>query len=244
MVLIIIFMSTIIPKIYIKEIFMADIFNNEVGGVVLKVKQPSKDESGWTVIEQQSFTIDKKDFILKEFYKDFPNLVIKDFKQLSGVVSRSRKLSEWYSRASLLYADSIQLPLAFKDEFSPEQYKRYFKDMQSYKENLALETLEIQKTSERFKKETDAIHEKFRKINQELIEKEKIYPILTLNKSDLPISTQIIIEDYTPQTGDITQKRSAYAREILINYQKALIDLVKKEPKVDIQRVIDEMSTK
>jgi hypothetical protein len=223
---------------------MASIFNEEVGGYVLNVEAPSKDEDNWTVIQQQSFTIDKGEFVLNHFKKDFPKMKIKDYDQLLKIISRSKKLSEWYSKVSLLFADSIQLPLAFKDKFDPNEYQQLFSDIKNYKENLALESADIQRESAVFDQTILKIRNKYKKLNDVIINKNKVYPILTLTKEKLPISAQIQIEDYTPKTGDVTQKKTAYAREILIQYQRALVDLVKENNDVDILAVIDQMSEK
>jgi hypothetical protein len=223
---------------------MVKIVESKINGVDITIEEPSKDESSWTVIEAQSFKIDKGDFILKEFKKDFPNLKIRDADHLVRVVSRSEVLNEWYAKTSLLYADSVQLPLAYKDQLSPIEYKEFFSDTSLYKKNLALETDEIQQLSRTFKEEAQIIRDKYKKLNDDIISKNKMYPILVLNKNQLPISASIMIEDYTPKTGDITMKRNAYGREVLISYQKSLIQAVKDKPDIDILAVIKEMSTK
>jgi hypothetical protein len=223
---------------------MVKIVESKINGVDITIEEPSKDESSWTVIEAQSFKIDKGDFILKEFKKDFPNLKIRDADHLVRVVSRSEVLNEWYAKTSLLYADSVQLPLAYKDQLSPIEYKEFFSDTSLYKKNLALETDEIQQLSKTFKEEAQIIRDKYKKLNDDIISKNKMYPILVLNKNQLPISASIMIEDYTPKTGDITMKRNAYGREVLISYQKSLIQAVKDKPDIDILAVIKEMSTK
>jgi hypothetical protein len=223
---------------------MVKIVESKINGVDITIEEPSKDESSWTVIEAQSFKIDKGDFILKEFKKDFPNLKIRDADHLVRVVSRSEVLNEWYAKTSLLYADSVQLPLAYKDQLSPVEYKEFFSDTSLYKKNLALETDEIQQLSKTFKEEAQNIRDKYKKLNDDIISKNKMYPILVLNKNQLPISASIMIEDYTPKTGDITMKRNAYGREVLISYQKSLIQAVKDKPDIDILAVIKEMSTK
>jgi hypothetical protein len=223
---------------------MVKIVESKINGIDITIEEPSKDESSWTVIEAQSFKIDKGDFILKEFKKDFPNLKIRDADHLVRVVSRSEVLNEWYAKTSLLYADSVQLPLAYKDQLSPIEYKEFFSDTSLYKKNLALETDEIQQLSKTFKEEAQIIRDKYKKLNDDIISKNKMYPILVLNKNQLPISASIMIEDYTPKTGDITMKRNAYGREVLISYQKSLIQAVKNKPDIDILAVIKEMSTK
>jgi len=207
-------------------------------------KRPAKNSDNWYTIQQESFTIDKKEFILNKFKEDFPNLTISDYNQFELVLNRSSKLQEWYSIISILYTDSIQLPVAYKDLFEPEEYKGYFKDMQDYKSNLAKESAEIEELSKEFDEKLKVIKERYKNKNNQIISQNKYYPIITLNGNDLPISIQIEIESYTPKTGEITQQKSLYSRECLINYKRSLIELVKRNPEVDILEVIEEMKIK
>jgi hypothetical protein len=208
------------------------------------VNRPTSDSENWYIIEQQSFTIDKEDFILSEFAKDFPHVKVKDFQQFELVLSRSSKLQEWYALASLKYTDSIQLPVAYKDLFKPSEYKEYFKDIQEYKSNLAGESAEIEKISAQFKKELNKIKNKFKDLNDKIIDKNKFYPIITMTGQDLPLSLQLEIEQYTPKTGEVTQQRSLYGREMLINYKRTLIEKVQADPDLDVLQLIENMKLK
>lgn len=208
------------------------------------VKRPTKDSSNWYTIEQQSFTIEKDSYILDEFRRDFPHVNVLDFEQLKLVLSRSKKLQEWYALVSIKFTDSIQLPVAYKDLFSPLEYKQYFKDIQEYKSNLARESEEIEKLSSKFTEDLNEIKGKYSELNKQIIDKNKFYPIITLNGQDIPLSLQLEIEQYTPKTGDITQQRSLYGREMLINYKRSLIEKVQKEPDTNILDLIEEMKLK
>lgn len=217
--------------------------NNEFDPVV-DVKRPTKESDNWYVIQQESFTINKEDFVLRKFREDFPKLDVLDYAQFELVLNRSAKLQEWYSITSLLYTDSIQLPVAYKDLFNPTEYQGYFKDMQKYKGNLAKESLEIEELSSKFKQDVKDVKNKYYKLNKEIIDTNKYYPIITLNGTQLPLSIQIEIEKYTPKDGDITQQKSLYAREYLINYKRFLIQKVKENPDIDIIGLIEEMQVK
>lgn len=208
------------------------------------VKRPQKDDSNWYTIEQQSFSIGKDEFILDEFKKDFPHVNVKDFEQFKLVLSRSKKLQEWYSLVSLKFTDAIQLPVAYKDLFSASEYKEYFKDIQDFKQNLASESAEIEELSNKFSSDLKTIKLKYSKMNEEIIDKNKFYPIITMNGQDLPLSLQLEIEQYTPKTGDITQQRSLYGREMLINYKRCLIQKVKDDPEIEVLSLIEEMKLK
>lgn len=210
----------------------------------LIMERPEPDQSGWYYIKQQSFTINKDDFILERFNEDFPHLKVNDIKQFELVLSRSTILQDWYAKTSLIYTDSIQLPVAFKDLFKPDEYQGYFKDMQQYKNNLAKQSGEIENASKEFTKKVDLINDKYKKLNDIIIASNKIYPILTLTGQLLPLSIQIEIENYTPKTGDVTQQRTVYAREMLINYKRALITKLKDDESIDVLQLIEDNRVK
>lgn len=210
----------------------------------ISVTTPQTDESGWYVTQQQSFTIDKGDFMLEQFSKDFPKFKVTDYDVLQRIVGRSTKLQDWFQKTSLLYADSIQLPVAFKELFNPEDYNRYYKDILNYKQILADESAEIETLSDKFTKELNEIKLKYKQKGEQILGKEKVYKVLSMNSSDMPISLQIEIEGYTPVTGDVTQKRRMYGREMLLKYQRALLQLIKDDSSIDIDAIIDENRVK
>lgn len=210
----------------------------------IEIERLSADQSTWYTVQQQSFTIDKEAFILEQFSKDFPTMKIKDFDQLKNVLSRSRKLQEWYATSSLLYADSIQLPVAFKDIFEPARYQEAFKDMMEYKSFLAKESEDISILAKKFDDDLASIKEKYKKELQRVVSKDKIYPILTLRSDDMPITIQIEIENFTPKTSDTVQQKTIYARELLICYQRALLQKVKDDPEIDIIALIEAQKVK
>jgi hypothetical protein len=208
------------------------------------IKRPGKDSENWYTIQQQSFTVDKSEYILEAFKKDFPHVKVADFDQLQLVLSRSSKLQEWYALKSLAFTDAIQLPVAYKDLFKPSDYKSYFEDIQEYKGNLAKESSEIELLSNKFTEDLNKIKDRYKKLNDEIIDKNKFYPIITINGQDLPLSLQLEIEQYTPKTGDVTQQRSLYGREMLINYKRALIQKVQEKPEIDVLELIEGMKLK
>lgn len=217
-------------------------FDYKFGKVGVNI--PSTDEGGWYTIEQQSFMIDKREFILKHFKTDFPNVKVKDYDQFEKVLNRSTKLQEWYQKVSLLYADSIQLPVAFKENFDPVEYKEFFKDMTRYKQCLVNESKEIEELSMRFNEDLSIIKDNWKSKRDEIVNINQVYKILTLTADRLPISLQIEIENYTPSTGDVLQKKRLYAREMLITYQKALLEVLKQDDSIDLEVIIEENSVK
>lgn len=210
----------------------------------LVIEKPSSDSDNWYIIQQGSFTIDKKEFVLNKYNEDFPHVKIDNYDTFELVLNRSTKLQEWFAHASLAYTDSIQLPVAYKDLFEPEEYNKFFDDTQEYKNNLALESAEIEELSAKFDRDLKLIKNKYKQLNDKVVARNKFYPILLLNATYLPLSIQIDIEGYTPKTGDVTQQKSLYAREYLINYKRGLIEHVKNNPDVDVLDLIEVNRTK
>lgn len=216
--------------------------NFEINGII--VSKPTKNKEGWYSIKQQSFTIDKKQFLLEEFNKEFPNFKVSDYKLLEDVITRSSVLKTWYTAASLRYVDTIQLPVSLKNKINPDKYQEYFNDLQSIKTNLSEMSAEIEVVSDKFRNTISSIKNNYEQKISEIKRKNKIYSILTLNKEDLPLTLQFEVSGYSPKVDDVVKERVSYASELLIEYQRSLIDLLEKEPNIDIDSVIDNNRTK
>lgn len=227
---------------------MADIANRSINNIIqigeVEIQQPSKREADWYVIKQQSFKINKEQYILKQLEKDYPHIKVVDYNQFNNLLSRSKKLQEWYSLVNIMYADSVQLPVAFKEMFEPDEYQRYFDDLQSYKKSLADESTMVEIKTREFNNDLNDLRKEYQNERNEIVNKNKYYPILTMTKQQLPLTIQLQIENYSPKDGDITQRRDQYAQEMLISYKKALIQKVKNNPELDIIKLIDEMQEK
>lgn len=221
--------------------------NNESKGFSvngLNINKPSKNKDGWYTIQQQSFTIDKGEFLVSEFNKDFPNFKCVDKEQLDDIVSRSSALKDWYASAALKFVDSIQLPVSLKDKIEPDKYQTYFNDMQSIKSNLAEKSEKIELASRKFNKELDIIKDEYDKQINKIKQKDKIYHILTLTKEDLPLTLQFEVNGYSPKVDDVVKERSSYGAELLVEYQRVLIDKLNDEPEIDIVSFINDNKLK
>lgn len=212
--------------------------NYKIGNI--EVAKPTKNKDGWYGIQQQSFTIDKGQFLISEFNKDFPNFSVDSYEQLQDIVSRSSALKTWYAAASLKYVDNVQLPVAFKDVVEPDEYQTYFNDLQQIKKTYSQMSAEIEKESATFKKKVSAIQANSMKEVDKISSKNKYYPIFIMTKEDLPLTLQFEVNSYSPKVDDVVKERSTYASELLINYQRSLIELVKENPDIDIVQVIED----
>jgi hypothetical protein len=227
-------------KLFNKIKYMSNTENNVFNINGLSINKPSKNKDGWYTIQQQSFSIDKGSFLVNEFNKDFPNFKCNDIEQLNDIVSRSTALKEWFRSASLKFVDSIQLPVSLKDKIEPSEYQTYFEDMQSIKDNLAKKSAEIEKASVKFNNELKSITNEYENVIKNIKSKNKIYSILTLTKEDLPLTLQFEINGYSPKVDDVVKERSSYGSELLVEYQRVLIDKLNEDPDVDINQLINE----
>lgn len=209
----------------------------------LNIEQPTSDSENWYVIKQQSFTINKEEFLVDKFNKDFAKYSVKDFDQLKDICNQSIYLRDWYAKTSLLYAQSIQLPVFLKEIVSAPEYEGLANKLQQYNSIIAKKSREIEELSSKFDKDRDNIESKYHK-EYSLLLKDKIVRILCMTIEDLPILLQLEISNFTPSTKDSAPNRSSYGRELLLNYQRTLITLVKDNPDVDIDSIINEMRSK
>lgn len=213
-------------------------------GLNVPIEKPNVDEQRWVTIQQQSFTIDKSDYVLEKFKRDFSWINVDDYAELLDVINRSSILKDWYAKVSLEYADSIQLPLSVKDFFSPYEYKKQFEEIQKYRKNLAEQSLEIERAAADFDVKVRMINERYRIMNSEILTKSRMLPVLTMTIEQLPISLALLISKYRVAVEDDTNKTRIYARELLIQYQRSLLQVLRDETELDPQELINELASK
>jgi hypothetical protein len=227
-------------------------YNFEVNGIKIDVKDNQKDMNGWVVIENQSFSFDKTEIIHDEFIKDWPHIKLfgestqDRYDLICRLASRSPEMSEWLSLKNILYSDTTQMPTWVKGYVDPNEYKLRARKL------LVLSDLSAEyadKKSAAAREYTAAI----RKLESEqalkarkIMDGDNVLKILCLNSSSLPISLQLAIEGYTPadKQQDISESRKVYAREMLIQFKIALLNAWKNQNISDIDDVVRELKTK
>lgn len=240
-----------------------------ITGSSISINEPDVNPSNWMIIKEDVFKPDKDLYIYEEFIKDhsnlqkaitvyqpIPNQTKVDYETTSSKIyalaSRSQSLNIWLARKNLGYAQNANVPTFYSDKTTPQQYAQLQKTLvglseieQTRAEKLnELATnykLEIARTEAQF----DEKAKNFTNSDSSIANQVKI---LNLNTTSLPLTLQLAIENYTPaaSTGStpVAPTKKQYARELLISYKRALLDVVKAKTTVDITAVIDELSLK
>jgi len=215
----------------------------ENGPDSINVEIPDSDENNWFITKSQSISITKDAFMLEAFKRDFSQFSVKDFADLVSLVSRSVALQDWYSLQSANFIRTIELPGFLSDVVPPEKYNSIKESLSSYNKALTDEGKQIKLLSEKFDEDLRRIKSNTSKVVSS-ITSDPVVRILTMRTSEMPISLQIKINNYTPKTDDVTQSRDRYAQEMLFNYQRSLIKLVSEKPSINIDSVIKGLSVK
>lgn len=200
---------------------------------------PSMNEEEWMVVQQESITFDKGEFILEEFKKDFPGVNVTDYDMLCNVASRSKRLSSWLAAANLNYSEMTQLPLFLKDLVDTKQYLEVQTDIVKVKKTVTKYSQERQKLAEEYRVKLKKIEENEQLELNKVKENNQILYALTLNSQYLPLSLQLLIEGYVPTaSGTMEESRKVFGRELLIQYKKTLIELYLKDPSINLREVV------
>lgn len=213
-----------------------------LAGGSLKVDAPKVNASDWLIKREESLRPEKKDFILKAFRKRFKNLNVKDADQVYNLCSRSKLLNEWLSNTNLLYVDEVKIPAYAIDLLPTNKVKECYEIISDINDKNSRKAVAIKVLSDTFKDNLRNIeNDKTYICDKELTNEVKI---LILNTTDLPLTLQLAIENFTPAKNDEFPDTRAYAREMLFQYKKSLFQLIKEKPEIDINTVIDELKEK
>lgn len=215
----------------------------ENGADLVNIDIPVADEKEWFITKSQKISITKDAFMLRAFNEDFPQFSVKDFSDLVSLVSRSVALQDWFALQSANFIRTIELPGFLSDVVKPEKYNSIKESLSSYNKALAEEGKQIKALSEKFDEDLKRIKNNTSKVVSSILS-DPIVRVLTMKTSEMPISLQIKINNYTPKTDDVTQSRDRYAQEMLFSYQRSLVKLIGDKPNVNIDSVINGLSLK
>jgi len=218
-------------------------FEIEFEGRKIIVPAPSVDENNWYTIEKESVSIDKAQFLLEIWERDFPHIKVKDYDQLNQITSATKVGRKWKANASAQFILAVQMPNFLAGVVKPERYNKVKASLQKMNEAYSVHG----DTAKRLAKDYD---EKVLKNDADLAEKlkkitsDKLIRAITLRSEELPLSTQLEISNYTPKDGDVSQSREKFAREVLYNFQRTLALLVESDPDVDLEAIISNFAVK
>lgn len=210
------------------------------GGKVYEVNNISNNSEDWTIIEQQSFKLNKRDIILSKFKSEF-EFDVNSYEELVECCSRSRVYSKWLINANLLYSEESQVPLFLKDLIEPKEYSSIQSKLSEINANYSTYSKKKKILSEKYKNELKIIEEEEERAITKIKGHSKYLKVLSMDSTYLPFSLQILINRYTPNDSEkVAESRISYGREVLIQYKRTLCEIIKDDPTVDIDSIIEE----
>lgn len=214
-------------------------------GGTFEMDLPGNDSDDWNVVMQESIDLNKGEFILDEFKKSFPHIKIKSYEELCRIASRSKALGKWLIQANLDYSLDSNLPLFLKNKIKPAEFAELSKDVRKIKLVVASNSVKRQALAEEYQANLAKLEKDEEENLSHMKKKSKILEILTLDSTVLPLSLQLQIDGFDPTLYGLSQEnKRMFAREILIQFKKSLVDLVIANPEVDIKKLIEENATK
>lgn len=214
--------------------------NVEIGNSVVSIEVPTS-SNDWLIIKDETYRPDRGVLVLETFKKDFPSIQVgDDVEKVYALCSRSARLAEWLAKVNLSYATLQNEPTFYRDVIAADDYKLVAKDLEQLSNNNRSRATEELKAAEVYKTTMETISNKYS--NRRL--ENKFSTIIALNTTSLPLTLQLAIENYTPANDATSPNRRAYARELLVRYKLALIEMVKENRNIDIDRVISEATVK
>jgi len=197
----------------------------------------------WNVIKTQSYIPDRTSFVVDEFNKSFPHLKVNSFKDLSGVLSRSKALQQWYANINLTFVTKEKIPYGYNDVITTKENEVIVKEIEKYNVLLQEESKKKLLLQEKYLQDLKKIEEDINSRKEKLFLNKKLF-VLTLNKMQLPLTILFSIENYTPKSADNELEARQYANELLFLYKKQLLIKLNEDPNLDIKSLVNSLSTK
>lgn len=217
-------------------------FENVIEGKNLSIEAVPADKEKWKTLQAQSFVPDKDKFILEAYNKAFPNNKLDDVTILYSLASRSSIVGEWLAKQQVKFIDELKTPKYLEGVVDKDTVSKSEKDIVAYNQTLSDESKEIEKAARNFDAKVAEIRKKYKDSRDKLTEN-PVMKVLTLRQNYLPLSLLIAIENYSPKDADAPSQK-AYAKELLVNYQRALLSLMKEDKEIDISKVIEDLRVK
>lgn len=195
------------------------------------IKNPDK----WKIVESETYRPSKDNFILNKFHSDWPQhkVAAKSAEMVYSICSRATILINWLREANASYSIETTPPLYLEGIISPEKFINATESLNEINNINREYSIKNQKTAKNFNEEMDnntAEHVK----KLEKFKENKIVRILNMNSTELPISMQFMIENFTPTVNANSVDKKTYARELLVNYKVSLLKFFNEENNKDI----------
>lgn len=209
--------------------------------------EPPTNTNEWVIIKEQSYLPNKEGFIVSNFKKAFTNVTLpeaddKAYELITSLASRSSVISQWLAKANLEYSLDSQMPLYLRELVTPNEYNNLTQELQKYNKVISEFQQKRQTAATTYQNTLKGIAEQESRTLQQFGNNSYI-TVLSLPSTALPLTLQVAIENYTPANDNVPTKK-AYMREILTNYKIYLLKELKKNPKIDIHKIIEDNKVK
>jgi hypothetical protein len=206
----------------------------------------------WKVVKAQVSSYEKQEVIVKAFESQFPDLKLlgsdsyEKFEFLTKLCSRNASLIEWFAGQKLIYSELAQLPNYLKDVVDPSEFQLLKEKIFDVNKVIAEYSDKRLRASENYNKQMKLIETDLNKAVDAIKANNKVLKVLTLTSQSLPVSMAIALESYNAKTdsSDFEEKKKLYVRELLTEFKISLLKLISKDPEIDIDALIKDISLK
>lgn len=210
----------------------------------IEVSSPGTDSKQWKITVESEYRPDRSGFVLNKFKKDFSDINVSSADEVYALCSRSKLLNQWLAGVNSEYACSTAVPQYLKDLVNIDVFGKVKKEIEQISNESSKHAEELSKAADDYKNKVARLNKEY---EDKVISKTKNDPILrvlTMNTTELPITIQLAIENYTPSKDPGSPTRRDYAREMLINYKQSLIKLINDKKLTSIDDVIKGLGKK
>jgi hypothetical protein len=220
--------------------------NRKSLNVMIIQPDPNKIDD-WYLSKEDSERPERDIFIVNKFRKDWESIPISGdvqdaYVRIGNLASRSKYIGMWLASANLEYSLEASLPTYYKNLITNEEYTKLQEDVTKYNIEVTKLVAEDTKALNAYNKarETNKINFENKIKN---ISNNRIFKIVNLSSDLLPPEIHNTIANYTP-IDEKSPNPKQYAREILINYKRALIGYVKADQNINVDNLIEELAGK
>lgn len=173
--------------------------------------------------------LNREDYILESFKRDFPTYKHITYEQVKEFISRSEPVKLWFVSIMESFRITYEMPEVARDLLPETEFMKVKGSLESYTNSLRDEGNEIQKIARKFSDDITKIrktHQQFR----EKLQDDKLLEILTLTSDKLPMSYQFKVIEYTEESpnkeydkeGNVLNKKQ-YQKKMFDEYLRLLI---------------------
>lgn len=219
---------------------MTEIFKYNVAGVNYSVDEPDKNPDKWIIIKEESYRPDKADFVLNKFRSTYKNINVRDADQIYSLASRSSQLNEWLAKTNAEYSIIEAAPTYFRQYVDASDFSKASDEVVRISRMLSEKAMAQAEAAAAYQRALKLIDNEY---SNKTATNDKVAKIISLNTTQLPLTIQLAIDNYTPAISSSPNQRT-YARECLINYKITLLKIIKKDPDIDVDKLIDDNKEK